>query len=203
MAVLSGASPKLHAINVGDDAHQLKSGLQHAIEKELSDLFHAYNFRIVKAVAEQNFYKDCYTFIVGVSSPMVNGGSALCVSYDVTRQAIYDSRLMHTAPLASMPVFYNAFQIIARNLRKEIENCTREMPMRAMSNPYTSMSYMPNQIGDAMWNEINIDPMQQVQSFTTPRPKKKSKFEFIDRLIEESRQRLVGHAQPQFAFKYF
>jgi hypothetical protein len=214
---VSGVHPTVRSI-VDNDALQLKSNLQHVIEEELSDLFHAYQFRIVKAVAEHNFYKDCHSFIIGVSSPMVNSGSALCVSYDVTRHDLYDKYVTASPSIYGSPAFYHAFRVMARNLRKAIENCTKEMPMMTgivtgmsnnsawSSNSYSIGTYTaPTQIvqaGSSNWGNVNINP-EQIQSMSNPHLKKKSKFEFIDKLIEESKARLIGHAQPQFAFKYF
>lgn len=74
------------------------------------------------------------------------------------------------------------------------------------SNVYSAGTYtVPAQIvqaGSSNWQQAIVDA-GQIQGMTNSRPKKKSKFEFIDRLIEESKARLIGHAQPQFAFKYF
>jgi len=215
---VSGTTLPSVTIRVDPD-QELKKLLQKTILDECSDLLLHYNFRIVRLVAEHNHYKDCYSFAVGISSPCVENGNALSVSYDLSRHVSYDlSRYSSSQSIAcSLTFFMQAFHLLAKNLRREIEQRTKDMPMpnpfyasstseSISSNGYRisqGLGVIPNQIGEVMWNTINTETMQQVQSFTNPRSKKKSKFEFIDKLIEESRQRLIGHAKPQFAFEYF
>jgi len=223
---------------VGGDSivsdHELKKLLQETIMSECSDIMQRYNYRLVKISAGINPHSDCYTFAVGISPHPNDPSKTLCIHQEVPRSIIFDypmkyhrysSNMTATQALASSEGLRRTFYYFAKNIRKEIENRTKDMPI--MTNlPHFPLhtvneiraaqgqglayigqwqtAVVPNQIGDDMWNKVmNVD-MQQVTSFTDPKPKKKSKFSYIDSLINDSKQRLCGgYAQPAFAFKHF
>jgi len=184
-----------------DPDQELKKIFQQTIMDECSDLFQRYDFRLVRLVAEQNFYKDCYSFAVAVMSPSVEGGNALHVTHDLSRLALYDSPNHYSTPsMACNPTFLHLFHRIARQLRHEIEKRTKEMPMAPYYQQAHTMTYTQNYDSGSVSATIPEKIVNQYNGVVAP---KASKYKYIDALIADSKKRLVGHAKPKFEFKHF
>jgi hypothetical protein len=190
---------------------ELKKILQKTIIDECGDLFQYYDFRLVKLVAEQNFYKDCYSFVVGIMSPRVEGGNAIYISHDLTRTAFYNLLPLHSSSSIDCgPIFLHLFHLMARKIRNEIEQRTKDMPMITAPNPFDISNISASNTTYFANIPANI-PMQQVRvlrdditSFSNPIKKPASKFEHITSLVSETKKRLCGgYTNPSFAFEYF
>jgi len=201
------------SINAYSD-HGLKYAFQKVIEEECDDLFRRYGIRIRRIIAEID--SECGDILLAVEVVSSVFKEILNAQQRIFRDTIYNSHnhaIYNGANTAgnffNHPVVAHIFHILARALRTEIEKKIKDLPM---TSPYNMANYSAG-LGTAanvMFtnsmtysltpNEVRKQyGMNDLESAT----KKKSKFIFIDKLIEESKERLVGHANPRFIFKYF
>jgi hypothetical protein len=184
--------------------HELRLALQKVIESECRHLLTSYGFKLKAISSYYSCVDDSYRFQVKIYSPQLD--KVLTVQNAVTRRSIYDMGFKGDYLSTGGAAFAYTFHAMARNINYEIEKVTKDMPL---PGHYTSSASASSPFSYYQSGCITMTP-SDIQSYSVPSitidnsQKRRSKFEYIDMLIDLSKTRLTSkYTKPNFDFNYF